>query len=136
MNTTDCSDRRSRKLYEREKGRTSMRHRHSSYLFILLLAGVPIVCCGQRKETEKPAYCEFPAGNLLHSLKGEQWDVVLQYGIPDRAFQGPLGITRWIYCNRQGKEVTIEFDSKGGMLLKQIGEDIRLCPVKRPAQHI
>ena len=106
----------------------------TSWLSVLLLS-FPILGCASRPV--QPTYRAIPVESLLHSFKGEQWDILFQYGMPDRAFQGPLGITRWIYCHdKSGGMITIEFDIKGGILLEQFGEDPDQCPAKDKTQHI
>ena len=101
-------------------------------LFFFILSGSLSSCTTHNS----PTYSPIPTAPLLDTFTGEQGDIIYQYGLPDRAFKGPLNTTRWIYCIDSKETMIIDFDTTGNILSHYIDNDTSLCQETGPQQRI
>jgi hypothetical protein len=114
----------------RRRGSPTVKRFDMRSLFVFLIAAPLLACAAQKK----PSYITVPVESLLDTFKGEQGDIIRQYGLPDRAFQGPLETMRWIYCSDPKGPLVIEFDTRGQILSRYTADDPNSCPPTSPGQ--
>ena len=105
-------------------------HPKTRLLIVFLVTEILCSCAAHKK----PDYIEVPTKPFLDSFKGEQGSVLRRYGLPDRAFHGPLETTQWIYCSDPQSILIIEFDTQGMILSQYVGDDGRFCPATGPKE--
>ena len=107
------------------QGDSSTRTYLSVRCMVFFLLFGPLSTCATEN---RPSYTAIPIESLVDTFKGEQGEIIRQYGLPDRALQGPLNTTRWIYCSGLKRPIIIEFDVQGQILLKYNTNDTSACP--------
>ena len=84
-------------------------------------------CLGVSCVVQQRRNTPIPIGLAVDGAKGEQKNVFAEYGAPDEAWQRPMGVTQWVYCNASRDALLFEFDSDGLLLSTGIGSQIRVC---------
>lgn len=92
---------------------------------LLVLFTVAAVAC---TTPHAGSYESIPVKRIIRTARGEQTQVLRDYGPPARARATHLGTTQWFYCRNAQLITFFEFDSEGRVILSTSSPQEKCSP--------